>query len=198
MGVESQGSGLARNRLSLGPVCSGVLWRNLQQFQPHLRHSRVDQANLPGYAIGYINFASFLIGTAIIDAHNFKFAVARVNDAHPGTEGQVGVRRGQTFGIEPLPVGGPFPVELRSIPTGIANPYLYGLDRRAQVGNQGGLDSGAIRNIKGTQRIAAQIMKSGRRIVCSFRYELLKKCSTKYRIMSTVFSPEVSSYLTDS
>jgi len=70
---------------------------SLHQFQPHLADSRVDQANLPGYPIGYINFASFLIGTPVINTNNFKFAVAGVYDSHPGSEREVRVGGRQTF-----------------------------------------------------------------------------------------------------
>src|SRR5580700_1233986 len=80
-------SGRARNGLvRIGPR-SGVLRRYLQQFQPNLTHSRSDQTYLPGYAIGYINFASFLVGSAVIDARYFEFAIAQVDDAHPRTKG---------------------------------------------------------------------------------------------------------------
>ena len=41
----------------------------------------MDQANLPGDSIGYINFAPFLIGTAVIDAYQFKLAVAGIHYA---------------------------------------------------------------------------------------------------------------------
>ncbi len=41
----------------------------------------VNQAQLPGYAIGYINFASFLIRTSVINADQLIFAVPGVD--HP-------------------------------------------------------------------------------------------------------------------
>ena len=95
--------GRQRSRFGARPECLilafvalGALRRQLHQFQPHLAHSRVDQANLPGYAIGYINFASFLIGTPVINAHKLKFAVSGVHDPHPGTKGQVRVRGRQS------------------------------------------------------------------------------------------------------
>jgi hypothetical protein len=42
---------------------------NVQKLQPDLADARMNQADLSGYAIGYINFASFLIRTSIIDAN---------------------------------------------------------------------------------------------------------------------------------
>ena len=47
---------------------SAFLW-NFEKFEPDLAHARMKQADLPGDAIGYINFASFLIRTSIIDAN---------------------------------------------------------------------------------------------------------------------------------
>ncbi len=98
MGVEGQGSGLPVNvhfwlssaRVRFGGSCisSSRTWLT----------PRIDQANLPGYAIGYINFASFLVGSPVIYAHHFKFTVAWVYDPHPGAERQVRVRGGQAFG----------------------------------------------------------------------------------------------------
>jgi hypothetical protein len=50
-----------------------------QKLQPNLADARMNQANLPGYPIGYINFASFLIGTSVVDANQFKLSGARVD-----------------------------------------------------------------------------------------------------------------------
>src|SRR3974390_3469041 len=72
-------------------LLAGTLRRQLHQFQPHLAHPGVDQAYLPGYAIGYINFAPFLVGTPVIDTYQLKPAIAGVDDAHPGAKGQVRV-----------------------------------------------------------------------------------------------------------
>src|SRR5208337_3253794 len=136
MGVKGQGSGRARNILLLAFVGSVALGRQLHEFQPHLAHSRVDQADLSGYPIGYINFASLLVGTPVIDTYHFKLAVSRVDDAHPGVEGQVGVCRSQSLSAKGLPVGGPLAIEFRTIPTGIADPDLHGFDWFTQVGDE--------------------------------------------------------------
>src|SRR5215813_5106520 len=66
-------------------------------------------------------------------------------------------------------------------------PYQLALPTQVLIGLAGSLRwatsgasiAGAIRNISGTQRTAAQIMKSGRFIVLSFCYKLPEKCSTK-------------------
>src|SRR6266446_9664717 len=81
-----------------------VFARYVQQFQANLVHAGVNQPDLPGYAVGYINFASFLIGTAVIDTYQFKLAVPWVHDPDDGTEWQVWVRRGQCLAIESLAV----------------------------------------------------------------------------------------------
>ena len=122
---------VAREASLLTFVSSGTLRWQLHQFQPHLAYTRVDQANLPGYAIGYINFASFLVGTPIINANNLKFSVVGVDDADPGTKWQVGMRCAQTLAVEPLPVCRLLAVELRSLPAGIADPDLDGFHRGA-------------------------------------------------------------------
>src|SRR5262249_51645216 len=51
------------------PDSGSALCRQLHQFQPDLIDARVNQAELTGDAIGYINFASFLVGSAVVDAH---------------------------------------------------------------------------------------------------------------------------------
>src|SRR5258706_13161391 len=105
MGIKSrQGRGRARSLSVLACVVSSSLRRQLHQFQPHLADSRVDQANLPGYPIGYINFASFLIGTPVINTNNFKLAVAGFYDLYPGSEREVGLGGRQAFAIERLAV----------------------------------------------------------------------------------------------
>src|SRR5437899_4606086 len=58
------------------PPSGSVLLGQGHEFEPDLAHARVNQANLPGDSIGYINFAPFLIGTAVIDTYQFKLAVA--------------------------------------------------------------------------------------------------------------------------
>src|SRR6267154_1331523 len=125
MGIKSrQGRGRARSLSVLACVVSSSLRRQLHQFQPHLADSRVDQANLPGYAIGYINFASLLIGTPVINTNNFKFAVACIDDAHPGSERKVRVGGRQALGVEPLAVRGLLAVKIGAIPAGVSNPDL--------------------------------------------------------------------------
>src|SRR5882757_10101242 len=138
MGIKSrQGRGRARSLSVLACVVSSPLRRQLHQFQPHLADSRVDQANLPGYAIGYINFASFLIGTPVIDTNNFKFSIAGVYNAHPGAERQVRVGSRQALGVEPLAVRSLLAVKVGAIPAGVSNPHLDRLYRLALKSHQG-------------------------------------------------------------
>src|SRR5580704_155595 len=137
MGVKGQGRGRARSLSVLACVVSSSLRRQLHQFQPHLADSRVDQANLPGYAIGYINFASFLIRTPVINTNNLKFAIADVYYAHPGSERKVRVGGRQALSVKPLAVRGLLPVKVGAIPTGISNPYLDRLYRLALQSHQG-------------------------------------------------------------
>src|SRR5215469_15741016 len=101
MGVEGgQGSGQARRTSLLAVVSAGMFWpRQLHQFQPHLAHSRTNEANLSGYAIGYINFAPFLVGTPVINAHKLKLLVAGIYNAHPGAKRQIRMRGGETLGV---------------------------------------------------------------------------------------------------
>src|ERR1700741_2715752 len=124
MSVEGQGSGQARRASLLAVVGRGVLRRQLHQFEPHLAHSRTDQTNLSGYPIGYINFAPFLVGTPVIDAHQLKLPVAGVDDADPGTKRQIRMRCRQALRIESLTVGGLLSIESGAIPAGVTDPYL--------------------------------------------------------------------------
>src|SRR5712672_1841599 len=111
-----------------------VFLGNLQKLQPDLADTRVDQTNFSGYAIGYINFASFLVRTAIIDAHQFKLPGARVDQAHDRTERKVGVGGGEGLAIKSLAVGRLAAVKFASIPAGIANPSLNRLGRFSLIG----------------------------------------------------------------
>src|SRR6266481_3127067 len=86
----------------------------------------MNQANLPGDSIGYINFASFLIRTAVIDTYQFKLAVAGIHYADKGAKGKIGVRRSEGFAVEALAIGGFAAIEAGAIPAGVTHP---GLDR---------------------------------------------------------------------
>src|SRR5258707_6364461 len=94
----------------------------------------MNQANLSGYAIGYINFAPFLIRTSIVDANQLKLPGARVDQADDRSERKVGVGGGKGFAIKPLPVGGLATVKLGSVPAGIANPSLNRLGWLSLIG----------------------------------------------------------------
>src|ERR1700693_2735060 len=117
--------------------------RQLHQLQPHLADTRMNQPQLAGDTIGYINFASFLIGTAVIDAYNFKFSVARVDHAYPGTKRKARVSGGQTLSVEAFAISGDFAVKVRSVPTGVADPALNRLDGFAQMSDQRCLHTGS-------------------------------------------------------
>ena len=103
------------------------LWQ-FHQFEPHLADTRIDEPELPSYAIGYINFTPFLIGTPIIDTYQFKLSVPGVDDPHSGPKRKVGMRGGEGFAIKVFPIGGLLTVEPRPIPTGVADPSLNRLD----------------------------------------------------------------------
>src|SRR5256886_2398182 len=119
-----------------------VFTRYVQQFQANLVHAGMNQPDLSGYAVGYINFASFLIGTAVIDTYQFKLAVPRVHDPDHRTEWQVWMRCGQCLAIESLAVCGLLAVEAWSVPAGVAYPSLDRLCWLAQMRNQGSFHGG--------------------------------------------------------
>src|SRR5258705_11547763 len=118
MSVEGHGFGaLDRSR---GLAFLG----NFQELQPDLADAGMNQADLPGYAIGYINFASFLVGTSVVDAYKFKLFRAGVNQADDGAKGKVWMRGRQGLAVKLLPVGRLAAIKLCAIPAGIANPSL--------------------------------------------------------------------------
>src|SRR5439155_25380574 len=119
-----------------------VFARYVQQFQANLVHAGVNQPDLSGYAVGYINFASFLIGTAVIDTYQFKLAVPGVHDPYYGTERQVRMRRGQCLAIESLAVCRLLAIKTRPVPAGLAYPSLYRLCWLATMRNQRCLHGG--------------------------------------------------------
>src|SRR5690242_15907919 len=129
MGVEGHGF---RDPGNPGSV---FVWY-VQQFQANLVHAGVNQPDLPGYAVGYINFASFLIGTAVIDTYQFKLAIPGVHDSNDRTERQVRMRRSQCLGIKSLAVRGFLAVEAGSVPTSVAYPGLDRLGWLAQMRDQ--------------------------------------------------------------
>src|SRR5260221_12412389 len=90
----------------------------------------MDETQFPGDAIGYINFASFLIGTAVIDTYKFKFPGASVYDAHEGAERKMWVRGGEGFAVEDLAIVGVAAGEAGAHQNGLAYP---GLDRFRSV-----------------------------------------------------------------
>src|SRR5713226_2896212 len=97
----------------------------------------MNQADFPGHAIGYINFASLLIGTPVIDTYQFKTAVPGVHYADEGAKRQVGVCRREGFGVEALAIGGLAPIESGAIPTGITYPGFNRLHGLIQMRNEG-------------------------------------------------------------
>src|SRR5579885_559606 len=98
----------------------------------------MNQANLPGDAIGYINFPSFLIGTSVIDTNQFKPAVPGVHYPDDGPKREVRVGRRQGLEVKLLAVRRDFAVEVRSIPACVPDPWRDGFDWLAEVGNEGG------------------------------------------------------------
>src|SRR5579864_1783578 len=94
----------------------------------------MNQADLSGYAIGYINFAPFLIRTTIIDANQFKLSASGIDQPNDRPEGKVGVGSREGLGVKALPVGRLAAVEFGSIPAGIADPSLNRLGRFSLIG----------------------------------------------------------------
>src|SRR5260370_29972227 len=60
---------------------SMLLFGQFHELEANLAHAGMDQTNFPRDTIGYINFAAFLIGTPVIDAHQRKAAVSAIHDA---------------------------------------------------------------------------------------------------------------------
>src|SRR5260370_24832788 len=89
----------------------------------------MDQADFPGDAIGYINFAPFLIGTPVIDTYKLELAVPDVDYAYDGAKRKIGVCRGEGFGVEALAIGGFSALLPRVLPTCIIHPALNPLSR---------------------------------------------------------------------
>src|SRR5271168_3154178 len=113
-----------------------VLLRQLHQLQPDLADARMNQADLPGDTIGYINFPSFLIGTPVIDTYQFKLPVPGIDHPDERTKGQVRVRGCQGLAVKPLPVRCLPAVELLAVPAGVANPCLDRLHRLIEVSHE--------------------------------------------------------------
>src|SRR5580700_8258893 len=146
MSVEVQGSqGDLRSTLrgcrptAWAPCGALALLRELQQLEPDLSDARVNQSNLPGDTIGYINFAALLIRTTVIDAHNFEFAGSGVHDANHGPERKDGMGGGKGLRVEPLAVGSLLTVKFGPVPAGVTYPGLDRLGRVAAVSHKGGL-----------------------------------------------------------
>src|SRR5580698_1827717 len=141
MSVEVQGGWDDLRSTSCGsrPGYVLTLLGQLKQLEPNLSNARVNQSNLPGDTIGYINFAALLIGTTVIDAHNFELAASGVDDADDGPERKDRVGGGERLGVELLAVGGLLTVEFGPIPAGIAYPSLDRLGGIAAVSHKGGL-----------------------------------------------------------
>lgn len=197
MSVEFQGSGRARSWLVLTFICPDALRWQLHELQPHLTHSRMDQTNLPGYPIGYINFAAFLIGSPVINAYNFKGPIPGIHNAHPRTEGKVRVSGRQGLAIELLAIGGHFAIELRTVPTGIPDPNFDRLYRSTQMGYQGRLHRWTYKEHQRHPTERGPGEKEWSSHVCSFGYKLSKKLYQYSRIMSTIFDHKSFLYLTE-
>ena len=172
MGVKGQGSRPTRKALVPAFVAAGALGRQLHQFQSHLAHTRVNKADLPGHAIGYINFTALLIRTTVINAHNFKLPIPGIHNTNPGSKWKARVSCRQALRVKVLSVGRLPALKLRPYQLALPTQTLIGLIGLLRCATNGASMTGAIRNISGTHRIAAQVMKSGRLIVCSFSYEL--------------------------
>ncbi len=87
--------------------------------------------------------------------------------------------RSQRLRVKPFAVGGLLAVKSRSIPARVAYPSLHWLNRLLRCATSGASITGAIRNIRGTHRSAAQIMNNGFRIMCSLCYSNPENCSAR-------------------
>src|SRR5713226_1671576 len=158
----------------------------------------MDQADFPGDTIGYINFASFLIGTPIIDAYQLKLAVPGVHHADEGAKGKVRVRRREGFAVEALAVGGFVPVESRAVPTGITHPGLNRLHGLIQMCYEGCLHR---RSDEEHKKYPAQCSPAHEKSMSHSVFFVLlgsKKVKQKRVIMSTIFCEEFVPYLIQS
>src|SRR5882762_5138689 len=99
----------------------------------------MDQADFPGDTIGYINFATLLIGTPVIDTNKLELAGAGVHHADQGPKRKVRMRGRQGFTVEGLTIRGLATVKARAVPAGIAHPGLNRLHRLVQMRHKGGL-----------------------------------------------------------
>src|ERR1700682_2456369 len=103
----------------------------------------MNQTNLLGETIGYINFAPFLVRTPVINSHNLEFPISWVHHPHHRPKWQMGMRRRQSLGVEMLSIGRLAPVETRSVPAGIASPSLNRLRSFREVSYQGSFHGGS-------------------------------------------------------
>src|ERR1700686_513188 len=139
----------------------------------------MDKADFPGDAIGYINFASFLIRTPVIYSYQLKFPVAGIDHAHQRAERQMRVRGRQCLTVEDLPIGRLAAIEAGAIPAGIAHPGLDRLRRFAQVRHQRRLHR---RSDEEHQRNPTECSPNNEESVSHsvfFVLQLPKKCSEK-------------------
>src|ERR1700739_1715885 len=103
---------------------------------------------------------------------NFPLRTFTIRTQEP--KGRVGCAavHASELNLSPLAVSlplNPGPYQL-ALPT----HTLMGLMGSLRCATRGASMPGLMRNIRGIHRMAAQIIKSGRRIVCSFGYELSK------------------------
>src|SRR5713101_10172058 len=99
----------------------------------------MDQADFPGDTIGYINFATLLIGTPVIDAYKLELSVAGIHHADERPKRQVGVCCCEGFTVEGLTICSLATVKPGAVPAGITNPSLDRLHRLIQMRNERGL-----------------------------------------------------------
>src|SRR5579872_7298663 len=128
----------------------------------------MDQANLPRDAIGYINFPSFLIGTPVIDTNQFKLAIPGVHDPHDGAKRRFGWAAVKASQSNCSPFAVIFPSKFGPYQLAFPTQVLRGFTGSLRWATRGASITGAIRNISGIQRRAAQVMNSGRFISVLF------------------------------
>src|SRR5262249_1919617 len=118
-------------------VGTSVLLGNVQELQPDLADSRMEEADLPGDSVGHVDLAALLVGPPVIDTDQLKLAGAGVDQADDGPKGKVGVGGGQRFAVEALGIGCLAAVELSAVPAGVAYPGLDWLNWLALIGRKG-------------------------------------------------------------
>src|ERR1700730_4964824 len=94
------------------------------------------QADFSSHAIGYINFASLLIGATVINTYYFKLSVPGVYYAHDRSKREVRVGCGQGLGVELFSIGRLLTIKIVPVPASVPYPSLDGCNWFVRPGYQ--------------------------------------------------------------